>query len=349
MAIDSNMQYLVERLQGKISYLYGYLKETKVLVNTSDEITEEFITLLAKAIWTKATVHDKVWKDFISKFRERLYHELDVYLKYIIYACIAVKNDTRDIFKCFLYVCTVVFGICINFCRHAHIYFFKYTPIILNVIFSFLFRQQFYKLGGFKELLKHISIQKPVLLHHDIRKITDVSPDSVKSLMVTEEFDAYFPQTLESIQPRVVERHKQGSFLASKILKLKQENPESVWKSFVDAFPLLIQASPRVSGKFMLRNSLGYKVILTSVYLFETTYTIDPISSRKANEEAHNILLIKTSSQSSDTCKKDVMVQGHERKMIQRQVSEMGKGRGLLFSDMHLLKLTKYWQSVCIN
>ncbi|GIY64110.1 hypothetical protein CDAR_41861 [Caerostris darwini] len=126
-------------------------------VGFDSTITEELVTNLVKAMWTKSYFVRQHWVPYFEKFREFMQKNPTEYIKHIAFACHMVSDHTQNIFERFLDVYTTVITLTVMFKLEVHNVFVPYTPRIFTVYFDLELEKPFYQDGGWKRLHKVIS------------------------------------------------------------------------------------------------------------------------------------------------------------------------------------------------
>ncbi|GFS49874.1 uncharacterized protein NPIL_448221 [Nephila pilipes] len=123
-------------------------------------LTKTLLHVLPKAFAVVEVKIKELCKDYLDKKFKRMESSLEKYVEHSIGICLLVKAMFNGIYDIFLFVISVV--ICTAEITHVATgrEFYKLTPLILNVFFERVLREDFDKRGGWKRLEKYIMNQK---------------------------------------------------------------------------------------------------------------------------------------------------------------------------------------------
>ncbi|GFT57625.1 uncharacterized protein NPIL_436441 [Nephila pilipes] len=179
-------------------------------------LTKTLLHVLPKALTVIEVKIKELCKDYLDKKLKCMELSQEKYVGHSIAICLLVNVMFNGIYDKFLFVISVV--ICTAEMAHASFgrEFYKLTPLILNVFFERVLREDFDKRGGWKRLEKHI-MNKKYNEYYDVlvvskftasdellRKIEDIFLSDVSSNLIRKPPIQTLDETIDCLTREVI-------------------------------------------------------------------------------------------------------------------------------------------------
>ncbi|GIY11723.1 hypothetical protein CDAR_315311 [Caerostris darwini] len=263
-------------------------------VTFSGDMTEEMVTLLLKAIWTKCTYCFEKWEDYFMKFKTCMQDSPSEYARCVLYACDVVHKNTPNIFECVLDVFSVITTLVVLFNCEVHKLFAQHTPLIYTTYFNVVLKKPFYRCGGWRRFGEYISKQKYIkcLKEFDsLEKTLEGFEDADRMEEIFKDMSSLkdLPYDPNEISSKEINNHMRTMYLLKLVLpRTANEDFLRAKQNLEKDKPIIIQNSLRKKGRLAFYKSIltGFSISSSRLeenkdFVFENCQSSDPLESVK--------------------------------------------------------------------